>query len=164
MIEDVENERVLEELQDGEYGTHSIDSDELEDIIKNGASAEYEDTGELLTDISTAAQRIEMRDTRERSSDLVEEYCSKLNLSNKANQYGETILDYLNEETILDHEEDALAGASTYVSSLFTNEKVTMDEVERVVGIGNSRFRSAYEDVKSQVTGEGVKPVSDLHI
>lgn len=164
MIEDLDYNKIIEELQEDDYGNHSIDADELDEIINEGASAEYENTRELLTDISTAAKRIKLQDTRERASDLVEEYCSELNLSNEASTFGGVILDYLNEETYSSHEADAVAGASTYVSSLFTNEKVIIDEVERAGEIGNSRFRSAYEDVKNQVTKDGLKPVTDLPI
>lgn len=162
MIDKLDNERVLDELKGEEYGNHP--KDVVKDALEKGASANYENTGELLTDISTAAQRIKAQDTKSRATELVEEYCENLNLSNEASTFGETIIDYLDEETYSTHEADAVAGASTYLSSLFSNEKITMEEVKMVEQIGDNRFRNAYEDVRRQVTEDKTKLVSDFPI
>lgn len=150
MIDNLDNERVFEELQEGDYGNHPRDV--VEDTLEEGAPADYEDTGELLTDISTAAQRIKAQDTRSRATDLVGEYCSELSLSNEASTRGERILDNLDEETYSNHEADAVAGASTHLSSLFVNEKVTMEAVNEVGEIGYNRLRNAVMDIESQIT------------
>jgi transcription initiation factor TFIIIB Brf1 subunit/transcription initiation factor TFIIB len=166
MVQDLENERIQKELQDGDCGDHPRDV--VEDTLEEGAPVDYEDTGELLTDISAAAQKIEERDdiedTRDRAPGLVEEFCSELHLTDQALNHGKTILDNLNQETYSKHEADAIAGASTYVSTLFTNEKVTTDEIVEVGGIENYRLTEANNEIRSQVTGDGNKPASDLPI
>jgi transcription initiation factor TFIIIB Brf1 subunit/transcription initiation factor TFIIB len=141
MVMDVENDRISEELQNEYYRNHP--GDVVDDTLKRGASDEYEHTGELLRDISTAAQRIKARDT-------VEEIRLELNL-NEASERARRIVNDLDRETYSIYEADAVGGASTYWGAQLTNQKVTQDEIRQAGNIGKAEFRTAYNKVQNHL-------------
>lgn len=155
-LEGLEDGEIIEELNDKEYGDHppSIVITTLEE----GPPEDYPNKAGLLTDLSNVedslSNTVDVQSDREEAEDFVQEYCSELELSEEASLLGTNIVEYLDEETYENHNPNAIAGASTHISSKLVNEAVLQKDVADAASISTHYLRDAYADVEEQIVDD----------